>query len=241
MPRSALQELGLTEQETAIYLALLSSGGLPASTIAQQVKLRRTTVYAILKQMAEKGFIAIYVRRGRRVFLAERPQRIAGFFEERLRSFTSTIPFLESLEKKQLQTIGLRVIETIDELKQFYLGVLKDYRGKGYAIMGNSNAWQGLDPTFFIQFRKDRAQANIRTRILLSADSKQTNPTDGRLLRETRFLPAKYTFKSTIDIFHDKVLIVSPDQTSLAIVIAVPAMVDIFQSTFDALWDTVNP
>lgn len=232
-----LQDVGLSQHESTLYVVLLKSGGLPASAAAKEAGLRRTTAYPILQSLAQKGFVGVYVRRGRKVFIAERPQSVAGFFEKKLKSFTAAIPLLESLEKNKLQVSGLRFIETVDELKKFYDGILREYRNKSYVIMGNSNAWQGLDPDFFVQFRKDRAAANIRTRILLSADSTETSPTDSRLLRETRLLPATYAFKSTMDIFDDKVLIVSPDQTSLAIVIAVPTMVDIFKSSFQMMWD----
>ena len=231
--------MGLSEHEAVLYIALLRSGGLPASAAAKEAGLRRTTAYPILQSLAQKGFVGVYVRRGRKVFIAERPQHVAGSFEKRLKAFTESIPSLESLEKKDLKVSGLRFIETVEELERFYSGILREYRNKSYIIMGNSNAWQGLDPDFFIQYRKDRAAAGIHTRLLLSADSTETSPTDPRLLREIRYLPANYPFKSTMDIFDDKVLIVSPDQTSLAIVIAVPAMVDIFHSTFKLLWDAL--
>ena len=38
-------------------------------------------------------------------------------------------------------------------------------------------------------------------------------------------------------MFDDKVLVVSPDLTALAVVIEIPVMVDIFKSIFEALWD----
>ncbi len=232
-----LQDMGLSDQEASIYVALLKSGGLPASTVAKEVGIRRTTAYSSLKGLAQKGFVEVFVKRGRQIFIAEKPQNIAGYFEKKLKAFTEGIPLFESLEKKTLQMSGLRFIETIDELKKFYTGILREYRHKSYSAMGNSNAWQGLDPDFFIQFRKDRAAAGIHTQLLLSADSTETNPKENNLLREVKFLPKKYSFKSTIDIFDDKILIVSPDQTSLAVVIAVPAMVDIFKSTFQLVWD----
>lgn len=236
----SLSEMGLSKQEASVYVALLKSGGSAAGAIAKETGLKRTTAYPILKNLAQKGFVTVYVKKGRQFFIAEKPQSIAGYFEKKLKGFTEAIPLLESLEKKQLKGSGLRFIETLDELKKFYAGILREYRGKSYDIMGNSNAWQGLDPEFFIQYRKDRGAANIHTRILLSADSSETSPNDPTLLRKTKFLPPKYAFRSTIDIFNDKILIISPEQTSLAVVIAVPAMVDIFKSSFELMWELVK-
>jgi len=47
-------------------------------------------------------------------------------------------------------------------------------------------------------------------------------------------------FKSTLNIFKDKVLIINPESSSLAVVIAVPAMVDIFRSMFEIIWDSIG-
>lgn len=236
----SLRNLGLSPQESLIYVALLKSGGLPASAVAKEVGLRRTTAYAILKGLAEQGFVAVYVRKGSQIFMAEKPHRVAEYFERKLASFTAAIPLLEAFDKKHLQTSGLRFIETLDELKRFYAGILKEYRHKSYLIMGNTHTWEGLDHDFFTEYRKERAAAGIHTKLLLTDDSRSISPKDGNLRREVKFLPARYAFKSIFDIFDDKVLIVSPDQTSLAVVIAVPAMVDIFRSTFRLIWDLVE-
>lgn len=235
-----LEELGLSPHEATIYVALLKSGGLPASIVAKEVGQRRTTTYAILKGLVQKGFAVSYLKKGRQVFVAEKPQNVAGYFEKKLKSFTENIPLFESLEKKELQMSGVRFIETVGELKRFYAGILREYRGRSYVAMGNANAWEDLDAEFFIQYRKDRAEAGTRTRLLLTADSHNRSPKDKALLRDTKFLPAKYAFKSTIDIYDDKILIVSPEQTSVAVVIAVPAMVDVFRSSFELMWDLVK-
>lgn len=237
--QTRLEELGLSKQEARVYLALLEHGECSASSLAKITSLQRTTAYAILKNLVRQGFvISSIVRRGQ-VFRAEKPQLLAHYYEKRLRSFVEGIPFLETLEKQQIKTAGLRFIETPSELKRFYQTILREYRGRSYVAMGNSNAWQGIEPEFFVEFRKERARAKIQTRLLLTADSDQTSPTDPTLLREIKFLPKKYTFQSTIDIFDDKILIVSPEQTALAVVIAVPAMVDIFSSVFELLWDVL--
>ena len=104
-------------------------------------------------------------------------------------------------------------------------------------IIGNTNAWQAVCKEFADDYREKRAKYKIKTKLLLSADSEKINPRDKSLLREFKYLPAKYKFKSTIDIFNDKILIVSPDLSALAVVIAIPAMVDIFISIFDIMWE----
>jgi predicted transcriptional regulator len=236
-----LKELGLHEHEATVYIELLKLGPSPASLIAKDSSLKRTTVYPILKELAKKGFVSIFYKNKKRLYRAQQPQKLSNFFQKRLERFNSIIPSLKSLEKKQAQVLGLQFIETLDELKQFYTQVLVEYKNQEYYIIGSATAWEGLDPEFFIQFRKDRGEASIRTKLLLTDESQSINPIDPALLREFVFLPTGYEFKSTIDIYPDKVLVVSPELSSLAVVIAVPIMTDVFKTVFELLWDLLSP
>jgi len=237
--QNALTALGLSKQEAEMYMAMLKQGGASASVLAKEVGIKRTTAYAILKNLTEKGFSAVYFRSGKRVFHAQKPHRIAELAEQKLQSFNEAIPTFESMDRAQTQKLGLRFIDSKKELEKFYDEVLLDYKNKEYLVIGSTPAWESIDPEYFVKFRADRAKAKIKTRLLLTAESVGTSPTNDDLLRQVRFLPKKYAFKSTLDIFDDKVLIVSPELASLAVIIAIPAMVDVFKSIFEMLWDTV--
>ncbi len=232
-----IKDLGLDNNEANVYLALLKIGGSQASLVAKELGIKRTTIYPILQALATKGMVNVYFRKNRHYYYAQKPNRVVGLFQKKIESFESIIPLLESMEKKQVMVTGLRFIETVGELEQFYNGVLDDYKNKEYYIIGNGQSWEDLDPDFFIQFRKNRGKYNIKTKLLLTANFKLDNPTDKALKREVKFLPEKYKFQSTIDIFGDKILIVSQELSSLAVVIAVPAMTDIFKSIFEMMWE----
>jgi sugar-specific transcriptional regulator TrmB len=234
---STLQTLGLTEDEAGTYLALLKIGGGNAIALSKEVGVKRTTIYPILKTLHEKGFASTYFHKSKRLYRAEKPDKVAGQYEKRLESFEAIIPELKTIEKQTVSTVGLRFIETKQELERFYTGILVEYKGKSYSAIGSATAWEGIDPDFFQKFRFDRANAKIKTRILLSADSIKASPDDTKLLRDVRVLPKNHTFKSTMDIFDDKILVVNPDQTALAVVIEVPSMVDIFKEMFEMLWE----
>lgn len=233
---STLQTLGLTEDEARTYLALLKIGGSNAAALAGEVGVKRTTIYPILSSLSEKGFASTYFYKSKRLYRAEKPERVAGLFEKKLEAFSSIIPELATIEKSTVQHVGLRFIETKEELKKFYTGILTDYKNKSYRAIGSTPAWESIDPDFFVQYRRDRARAKIKTKILITEESIPVNPIDPTLLRDVRVLPSNHAFKSTIDIYDDKILIINPDQTALAVVIEVPSMVDVFQSMFELLW-----
>lgn len=237
-----LTDLGLSNNEAVLYLTALKLGGATASQIAKESGLQRTHAYPILKSLADKGFANIYFRSNKRLYYAAKPDKIRLQFEKKLSAFDELLPQLNALDKSVAGIIGLRYIETTNELKRFYDEVLLDYNQKKvgkkeYKIIGNSIAWENVLGDYFKYYRTERARRGIRTRLILSDDSSITNQPTKELLRQFKYLDKKYQFKSTIDIFDDKILIISPSLNALAVVIAIPAMVDIFESIFDILWD----
>lgn len=235
-----LINLGLSEFEAEAYTASLRLGGATASSIAKETRIKRTTIYTILKSLTRKGFVSVYFQKNKRVYHATAPHKLPKIFEKKLDSLNEVIPFLISIKRIGFQSFGLRFIETKSELENFYNEILDEYKNKEYYAIGNTVAWEDIDSEFFKKYRKQRARNKIRTKLLLSSDSKSINPPDKSLLREFKYLPSKYKFKSTIDIFNDKILIVSPELSSLAIVIEVPAMVDVFKSIFEILWEFIE-
>ena len=238
--RRILIELGLSEQRADAYLALLELGGATASELAKEMGIQRTSVYSILQSLAQEGFVETYLQKKKLFYRSVKPEKVAARFEEKLGMFRAVIPMLQTMEKKEARTLGLRFIDTVPELQKFYRDILDEYRDKEYRIIGSAPSWEGISEEFFKQYRKDRAARDIRTRLLLTAESETLNIEGPKLLREYRYLPPAHVFKSTIDIFDDKILIVSPTLSALAVVIAVPAMTDVFSSMFEMLWEYVG-
>lgn len=233
-----LGQLGLSPQEVQTYLALLRLGSTQATDLAIELGLKRTTAYPILDRLEKEGLVTTYKRGHKNYYTPIRPNKLALLYEKRLKNLVGLVPFLENLENKESDTFGVRFIQSKQELKKFYDDILDEYRDKEYYIIGSTSSWIGIDRNYFLDFRRKRASCGIKVKLLLSADSKdEEGQDDASLHREYKYLPEKYKFKSTIDIYDDKVIIVGPEVKALAVVIAIPPMVDIFRSVFEALWE----
>jgi sugar-specific transcriptional regulator TrmB len=72
----ALKELGLTEYETAAYLALVEGGQISASDVSSRSKVPYSRIYDVLGRLEEKAFIQ--VQRGRPIiYVAKAPTEVA--------------------------------------------------------------------------------------------------------------------------------------------------------------------
>ncbi|MCB9798781.1 hypothetical protein H6758_03585 [Candidatus Nomurabacteria bacterium] len=232
-----IKKLGLSDGEVDAYLTLLSLGGAPASKVASSMGVKRTTVYPILKSLSQKGFATTYFKNNVKLFYPQKPANVIRQQEKKIEAFESIVPMLQSLQGSSQTPFGLQYIETLAELKRFYENILDEYAGKTYYDIGSAVYWEQLDTDWFVEFRKRRGQKKVHTKLILSIDSKYNNPTDPSFCRTWKYTPEGYTFKSTMDIYDDKVMVVSPKLSSLAVVIQIPAMVDVFRATFEMLWD----
>ncbi len=235
-----LKDLGLSEQEIDLYVGLLKTGGCSATSLASEVNIKRTTVYPILERLISQGIVTVYEQGGKKLFYPVKPQQLGTLFERKIKSFNKIIPYLEGLAKTDKSIYGVRFIKSKDELKLFYDEILSEYKNKEYYIIGSASTWLNTDRDFFLDFRKKRAENSTRVKLLLSGDSMgEEGQNDTSLLREYKYMPEKYKFKSTIDIYNDKIVIVGPEVDALCVVIAIPPMVDVFRSIFEILWESL--
>ena len=90
-----LGELGLTEKEARVYLALLPHRDIGSSKIIRATGLHGQFVYDALESLEEKGLAKHVIERGRKKFTANTPKRILALLEEKRLSAQSIVRQLE--------------------------------------------------------------------------------------------------------------------------------------------------
>ena len=78
---NALRDLGLTEKEASVYIALLEIGEATVMQIAHQTKLKRPTIYILLDTLREKELVLKIPHAKKTIFIAKDPD---DFFRESL-------------------------------------------------------------------------------------------------------------------------------------------------------------
>lgn len=95
--RPLLMRIGLDEKEVEVYLTLLSMKIARASAVAVAAKQSRSNTYLILRSLEKKGLVA-EVERGKIIhFVAEAPQRLLHYIQEREKELKSLQPLIEGL------------------------------------------------------------------------------------------------------------------------------------------------
>lgn len=137
------------------------------------------------------------------------------------------------LIKAQTQAKGVTFLNTPDQLKQFYLDGLKIY--KEWRALASIEDWLPVDQEFLQDFRVKLNDHKIDTRVIFKKNGLKFEPLN-LSYRHVKIIPNSYTFRSSIDILPDKMLIMNPHLSVLGIVIEGEALIDVFIDMFDLLW-----
>ncbi len=78
-----LQDIGLSDKEATIYLALLSVEYASVLDLSKKTKIKRPTVYVILESLAKKGLVGETTIGKKTNYQAEPPERLETFVERR--------------------------------------------------------------------------------------------------------------------------------------------------------------
>ncbi|PSQ24548.1 hypothetical protein BRD06_07780 [Halobacteriales archaeon QS_9_67_15] len=95
--RTYLKEMGLSEYEVAVYMALLRTGTATAGTIASDADVPQPRVYDILERLETKGFVMVQQGRPQKFGPVEPRQAIRQFCEFTRRQHVSHVEEIQSL------------------------------------------------------------------------------------------------------------------------------------------------
>jgi len=207
-----LTDVGLTNEEARVYLACLSVGTNPASTIARSCDLKRETCNYTLKKLVAKGILSTVFRDGATFYTPEPPEKLVTLAESRLLSITKSVPLLQQMmnakvgnQAKVKMYQGTSGIETVME------DVLKVHgEALTYTNLGAMLALLGDKVT---DFREKRKHAHVKSRTISTYSPEAKAYVTGWDLFEGEQIlfvnNQEFIFGSDVLIYGDKVAIIS--------------------------------
>ena len=149
---SALNGLGLSDSEAAVYQASLASGGMrPASLIAKKAGLKRAHTYNVLEMLKEKGIVQETIKNNIRHFSALPPGSLLRMMENQLddlgrkkKVLENVIPFLENLQNPFFKQAKVRLFQGKEGLREIFEDILRTGCDM-YSIVDLQHSWSSFD------------------------------------------------------------------------------------------------
>ena len=78
-----LQELGLTEGEAKVYLALVKHGLATVGPVVKESRVAYSNIYEILARLQEKGLVTFIIKSKTHHYRAVPPHRLQDYLEKK--------------------------------------------------------------------------------------------------------------------------------------------------------------
>jgi len=234
-----LEEIGLTDAEAKVYLALLELGSTTAGPLVKKAELHRTTVYDCLKRLAEKGMVNYVLIRKMKYFEAADPRILMNILKEKEGKLEEILPELEKLKGAGKLRQEVNVYQGIKGMKTVCGNMIEDLKDGGeYFDFGVSGLFREVMGSYWSLWQKQKMKYGIKSYVIFNEDVKEKNP---RLLKdyygEARFHPKEYSSITDTIIYDDKVIIfIWTARPPLAIVIKNKDNAESYKNQFKLMW-----
>ena len=250
MDNRILEELGLTNSEIKVYLALLRLGESTSGPIVDEAGVAVSKVYTVLEKLVKKGLAGHSFKKETKYFFASPPSRLLDYLrekEDRLKKqkeeLTSTIKELNflagsAIRKETVQLFeGLRGIQTARERS---LNLMS--KGDEMWIIGISKTpYEGNMVAYFEDFHKRRTAKGIKCKYLYNEYAKEIAESSAKYPHsEVRVMPKGMVTHTWIEIYANTVTIGINRRKAMSIVIDDAEIAESFRVYAELLWSTAK-
>lgn len=242
-----LRQLGFTDKQIRVYLAILSCGNSSARKLTKDTELSKYAVNDALKVLRDAGLVSVYQKHKKQLFTPENPEKLAELVVHREQGMADLKRRVNEL-MPELKTIyahggnkpsvkyyeGMKGVEII--LKDVMTTMSEISGDKMYRVFSSPHLRQFIYNNF-PNFTKDRIARQIRVNILVMGEERPSRP-----LMEQKTIPVKESAPTYFFIYGDKVAFISLDENESAtgVMLEDARIAKTQKIIFDQIWNSSN-
>lgn len=238
-----LEQLGFSEAESKVYLALIETGSTLAGAVIKKTGLHRGTTYQILQRLKEKGVVSSIIKGRKQYFEAASPERLLDTLKEKENNLKSIIPALKAkiLENKEKQEVV--VYSGTKGIRSVFDKMLEEIpKGREYYDFGVSGLFKETMPSYWEFWQKQKRKNKIKSFVIFNEKIKESNP---ELLKsyygEKRFNPKEFSSFTDTIIYNDTVILfIWTASPPIAVVIKNKDNALSYLNQFKLMWKTAK-
>lgn len=240
-----LQEIGLSEKESQIYLALLQVDSESIQDISKKTGINRTTVYPVLESLNQKGLVSEVQDGKKTMYQAAPPERLETFVErqkvilsEHASRLKDVIPQIKSIQRATGERPIIKLFEgrdgAISAYEDFYnFEKVKDRQG--YFLFNHNILQDVFTEAERKKFREIRLNKTVYPNTIYNnKDGDGAFTSEGTRLRIDG---EKYPIKIDMTIIDDSLIITTLGEKMVSLLIKSADVADTFKSLFKYIHD----
>ncbi len=245
-PFSLLKQLGLTKQESEVFLLLLELGASPVSTIALRGKMKRTNLYNTLAKLAERGLVTEFLKGRVRYFQATEPQKLLSIQEQQkkkleqgITSLREMLPIFEAMKNPSLDKPRVKFYQGKEGIETLLMQILAKESFDAYF---NPDVAYEVFPYSVEEFLTEGAKKKLHIRELV-VSGKTTKSYVSHIKNpnhQYKILPKEYQFETDNFIFGNSVVFISYREEQIAVMIESADIARTQRMAFELMWKAVR-
>jgi len=231
-----LESIGLSKNETEIYLDLLINGKSSANDISKRTSIHRTNVYDILENLSRKGIADKIIENDKNFFYPAPPKDLLDSLKQTQNVFEKILPELESMQTQKVEERKVSVSEGLTSVKNIILSLL--INKSPIYVYGMPKEVMGILGSFIDDFHKERISQGIIFKGIYNQSAMKTiKDLNCMTLTEARYFPSTYDSKISTTICGNKVILQFWELPTSAVVIENESIAKTYKNFFDILWN----
>lgn len=234
MDKSLFEQLGFTQNETKVYLALSELGNVSVGVIQKKTGLVAPRVYDALQRLIDKGLVSSFVLNKKKHFKAAEPSKLQSFLKEKMDIASLIISQFPKFPKEKNPSvevfIGKEGVKTLAE---------DELNAKKIFVLWGSPAYGEKFTYFRPGYHKRRIEKKVAMYSIFSKEHQKYGKEFAQLpYTSVRFLP--YGLPLTIIVYLDRVVITCWAEDIIAIRIKNQEFADKAIEQFKYFWDSAR-
>lgn len=233
---SIFERIGMSKNETKIYLELLKNNSLSAWDLASKTNIHRSNTYDAIGKLKAKGFVSEIIDQKKRLFTAMPPEKIKSYLKQQEREFDSIIPSLSNFSMNDSTEERVEIINGIFSIREKLYDLLKF--GSDINVYGASlKSVESFGEGFLNEFHKERIKKKVIMRHIYDETAlNRVKFLNKKQYTEAKYLSKKYNTNASTILCGDLVIIVVFGPQINGIVIKNKEIYDTYNKHFDLLW-----
>ncbi|MFA5021178.1 MAG: helix-turn-helix domain-containing protein [Patescibacteria group bacterium] len=132
-----LRNFGLSDKETAVYLALIELGPSSVRVVADRAAINRGTTYDILRALIAQGLVTYFHKQTKQFFVAEPPEKLLNAIDDREEKLAAvkndireSLPRLQAIFERSGNRPAVKFYEGERGMKQILQDILETMKGR---------------------------------------------------------------------------------------------------------------
>jgi len=239
MDTQILEDLGFTNAEIKVYLALLELGLSTAGPIIEKSGLQSSVVHMTLNKLVNKGFISFVKEGQRNHYQATDPKHISDYIDEKKKQFEQLLPDLmlkQQMGKEKSEVTTFRGIKGIREL----LHELLEAGGKEHHTFGSAKESLMMGDAFWISYHKKRAARGITAKLLFNQSLKKWTDINKYPKAKYKFTDQGFEPLTETIIRNDKIGIILWTEIPIGILIHNKVAAQSYDKFWEIMWNSTD-